>query len=111
MVQDVFTINGNIKESEPIVIFGTGVNGKRAYFTFLNMGVKVYAFADRDNGVVGKKIFGKLIISEKNLIGKNYTVVIASQYWEDIKKRLESEGIKNIYVMNMYGEHDKGIII
>ena len=30
---------------------------------------------------------------------------------EDIKKRLESEGIKNIYVMNMYGEHDKGIII
>ena len=66
-VNDVFLFNNQIKA--PIIIFGTGVNAKRAYFTLLNMGIEIQGFADRKMELVGKKIFGKKIIYEDNLKG------------------------------------------
>lgn len=111
MADNVFLLNHRINQQNPIVIFGTGINGKRAYFTFLNMGIEVYAFADRDIGQVGKRIFGKEILFEDNLIETDFTVVIASKAWKEICRRLEHKGISRLFVMNMYGENDKGIEI
>ncbi len=111
MAENVFLINQRINQYNPIVIFGTGMNGKRAYFTFLNMGIEVYAFADRDIKQAGKRIFGKEILFEDNLIETDFTVVIASQAWEEISRRLGNKGIRRLFVMNMYGENDKGIQI
>lgn len=110
MADNVFLLNESINQ-KPIVIFGTGINGKRAYFTFLNMGIEIYAFADRNIERAGKRIFGKEILFEDNLIGTDFTVVIASSAWREICGRLEHKGVSRLFVMNTYGEHDKGIEI
>lgn len=107
--KNVFIINPII--NEPIVIFGTGNNAKRAYFTLLDMDREIIGFADRDKELQGKKLFGKAILYEDELQTCNYSVVIASSQWRTILERLEVKGIKNIYIMNMYGENDRGIEI
>lgn len=108
-INNVFIMNPII--NKPIVIFGTGYNAKRAYFTFLEMNQEIIGFADRKRELVGKKLFDKPIMHESELKNYNYTIVIAAKEWKNILLRLETEGIKNVHIMNMYGENDKTIEI
>mgnify|MGYP001030470967 FL=1 len=103
-------INTHLLEKE-IVILGTGERGRRAFYYLLNEKIKINYFADRNKEIIGKHIIGHEVIYEDELIGKNYNVIIASEYWEDIKERLEKKGIDNLFVWNYEKANTENVYI
>lgn len=109
-MEKVCMINPRLLERD-IVILGTGERGKRAFYYLLNEGIKVKYFADRNKEVVGTCMIGHEIIHEDDLIGKDYSVILASIYWEDIKERLEKKGIDNLFVWNFEKDNTENVYI
>ena len=95
---NIYQIDNRLKETKKIFIFGTGWHAMQTYVELSAQGIQIEGFADRFCEDSGKKILNLPIISEDELIRLNPVVVIASTSWKEICKRLESKGVKYIYV-------------
>jgi len=82
--------------NERIIIYGTGVGGRRIYDILREMGYRSFVFTDSNPAVWGETIFGYDIISPEK-IKKNDIVCIASYFNSiEIANKLYQSGIKNI---------------
>ncbi|MBR3516855.1 MAG: hypothetical protein IKO10_11125 [Lachnospiraceae bacterium] len=88
-----------IDNAEEICIFGTGKNACQTYIECVQNGICVTCFVDRDDSpAVGRELYCKKIISETDFSKSRMKIIIASKYWRDICKRLESKGVEEVYV-------------
>lgn len=84
--------------STDIVLFGASNLGKAAY-TLLKNNYNIVCFCDNDSEKWGKSIEGIEVIPPSRLRGMdNVDIVIASTYYEEISKQLNSIGINNFKV-------------
>lgn len=89
-----------LKERE-IVIFGTGVKGKRVYSGLKNY--KVIAFCDNDESKQGQVLYGIRIVSFDELCHVNHDglmIIICSNYEGEIKQQLLDKNIHNYISMS-----------
>lgn len=84
--------------STDIVLFGASNLGKAAY-TLLKNNYNIVCFCDNDSEKWGKSVEGIEVIPPSRLRGMdNVDIVIASTYYEEISKQLNSIGINNFKV-------------
>lgn len=106
--------------NKKIIIFGAGMLGNNAYYSFGSENV-VY-FADNNESLVGTEKHGKEIISFDRLkkIHNNYDIVIAvsDKYYTEIENQFIKNGIKNFYSAeqlrikyNFENRTDKNIVL
>jgi len=88
-------------ENNEVIIYGTGVRGKRTAGYLLENGVKVIGFADSDKGKIGHKVevdnFDSLEILDIDCFNKDTPVIISSAYYIEIYQLLAQKGFKSIF--------------
>lgn len=88
-----------IEKGTEICIFGTGKNACQTYIECVQNNLEVRCFVERnDSPAVGRELYCKKIISEREYINSKSKIIIASKYWRDICNRLEKEGVSEVYV-------------
>lgn len=91
--------NNPIEKGTEVCIFGTGKNACLTYIECVQHDISVRCFVDRnDSPAIGRELYCKKIISEKEYIKNESNLIIASKFWRDICQRLEKEGIREVYV-------------
>jgi len=87
----------------PIVIFGASGGAIKVAQTLENINVKFEFFVDNDSNKWGKELEGKQIVSPELLKEKEYAIVIASDYQEEIEEQLERMGmISNLVLKEQF---------
>lgn len=76
-----------------IVIFGASGGGVKVAKTFNSLGIDFKFFVDNGTDKWGTNVEGKKVYAPSVLIGKVYSIVIASIYQEEIEKQLIDLGV------------------
>lgn len=97
-MERLFCITEKIDINKKIVIFGTGNHAKEMFAKLLHYGIKIDYFADRNDKVIGLKLYGIEIVSEESLKNLDCQIIIASAAWKEIEKRLVAIGKHEIFV-------------
>ncbi|MDO4204087.1 MAG: radical SAM protein [Selenomonadaceae bacterium] len=85
-----------IERRKKYIIYGAGKTGEMAYKDINNMESEVIMFVDSDRNKWGKKLFEKEINKPEMIlkcVGKYDKIVIASTYYQEIRKRILSLGL------------------
>ena len=92
-------LQDGIMKSEKIYIYGSGSSGIRTLKIFRENGIKVNGFIDSDINKRGKIIEG-LVISHIKDVDEGMTIVISTQYYEEIYYNLKKYNVDKdkIYV-------------
>lgn len=88
-------------KNEKIIVWGTGINGIQVKQILQHMGIDIVAFADNDADKWGGKV-GKTEILSKAECLERYSdasyVIANSVHWLEIKKDLQKNGIKKVFL-------------
>ncbi|URZ06314.1 CatB-related O-acetyltransferase [Clostridium felsineum] len=91
-ITDAIFSNLEFLENKKVIIFGTGNAGKFTKYILKGLSVEVICFIDNDKGKKGKNILGTRIETIEILKEMNceYIILIASTYYKEIIKQLDS---------------------
>ncbi|KGK86064.1 FkbM family methyltransferase [Clostridium sp. HMP27] len=79
--------------NKPLILFGTGSYGKKAYQYLSEKGINVKYFSDNDNKKLGNKCCGINILSIHNIKKQfsDFNVLITSSFYKQIREKLIDE--------------------
>lgn len=98
-VESIELLKDELSESDLFVIYGTGKRGEKI-FERLSKKLNIQFFCDSSEDKWGSEFLGKKILSPDEVSAKEYNVIIASVYYEEIYEVLRERSFtqSKIYV-------------
>jgi predicted aldo/keto reductase-like oxidoreductase len=95
---DIEKLKSTMASGKQLVLFGAGVDGKRAWEALSESGIAVSFFCDNSIKLHGTRICGVPVISPNELDGLNDSIVVitSSLHHDEIKSQLDALGVSVI---------------